>query len=71
MEKTAQATLSAKLPEQLALPLEETIPPTEEKDAQRDAHPREVWTTLGPENRTLVKERWTRVMREVACDARD
>lgn len=55
----------AKSPEQLALPLEEPVSPTE----GRDAHPWEVWLTLGPESRASVKERWTRVMREVASDA--
>ncbi|MBA3704010.1 MAG: hypothetical protein M3514_05420 [Actinomycetota bacterium] len=68
MEKTVPAKLSAQLPEQLALPLEQAVPPSPEK---KDAHPREMWTTMGPQSRTLVKERWIRVMREVASDARD
>ena len=54
-------------PMQLALPLEEPILPTTKKDAR----PREVWHTLGSATRTLVKDRWLAVMREVASDARD
>jgi hypothetical protein len=64
MEKTAPP----KLPEQLALPFEEPVPPTEERDVVR---PRQVWTTLGPRSRASAKERWVAVMREVAPDARN
>jgi hypothetical protein len=67
MEKTIPTKLPAELPEQLALPLEEPVPPTEESEA----HPREVWTTLEPRSRASVKERWVRVMREAASDARN
>jgi len=67
MEKTAPPKLSKKLPEQLALPLAEPAPPP----GHRDTHPREAWTTLGPQGRASVKERWVRVMREAVSDARN
>jgi len=63
MEKTAPP----KLPEQLALPLAEPVAPT----GHRDTRPREAWTTLGPQGRASVKERWVRVMQEAASDAPD
>lgn len=65
MEKTTPA---AKLPEQLALPLEESVPPSTETKGVR---PREAWTTLKPWSKASVKERWAAVMREAVCDARD
>jgi hypothetical protein len=68
MEKTVPARLSAEPSEQLTLPLEESTPANTET---KDVRPRRVWRTLGPKSRTSVKERWVRVMREVASDARD
>ncbi len=63
-----QRTIPAKLPEQLALPLEEPTPPSAET---KDVRPPGVWETLGPKNRTSAKEGWVRVMREAVSDACD
>lgn len=68
MERTIPAKPLVKLPEQLALPLEEGAPPSAETE---DVGPRGVWETLGPKSRASVERRWVRVMREVAYDARD
>jgi hypothetical protein len=68
MEKTTPAPLSAKPQEQLALPLEESAPPSAEA---KEVRPREAWTTLKPRSRASVRERWAAVMREAVCDARD
>jgi hypothetical protein len=69
MEKTAPPKLSKKLPEQLALPLAE--PAAASPTGHRETHPRQAWTTLGPQGRASVKERWVRVMREAVRDARN
>ena len=61
-------TAPAKLPHQLALPLEEPTPPNLER---KDVRPRGVWLTLEPQSRASVKKRWVRVMRDVVSDARD
>jgi hypothetical protein len=63
-----EKTIPAPLPEQLALPLEESAPPSAEA---KDVHPHGVWETLEPKNRVSVEKRWVRVMREAVCDARD
>jgi hypothetical protein len=69
MEKSAPGKHpAAKHPEQLALPLEESTPPTPER---KDVCPWEVWRTLETRSRASVKERWVRVMREAASNARD
>jgi hypothetical protein len=63
-----EKTVPAKLPEQLAFPLEEPTPPKPETGKDR---PQGVWRTLRPKSRASVKERWVAVMREVASDARE
>ncbi len=63
-----ERTIPAKLPEQLALPLEEPTPPSAET---KDVRPRGVWETLGPKSRASVEKRWAAVMREAVSDARD
>lgn len=63
-----EKTVPAKLPEQLALPLEEPSPPNPET---KNVRLREVWRTLEPKSRASVQQRWAAVMREVASDARD
>lgn len=63
-----EKTVPAKLPEQLALPLEEPAPPEPET---KNVRPRGVWRTLEAQSRASVKQRWAAVMREVASDASD
>lgn len=63
-----EKTVPAKLPEQLALPLEESAPPNPET---KNVRPQRVWWTLRPESKASVQQRWAAVMREVLSDASD
>lgn len=68
MQKATPAKHLVEPPEQLALPLEEPTPPSAEA---KDVRPMGVWRTLETKSRASAKERWAKVMREVAYDARD